>query len=180
MTTLLLVRHGQADHNLSYTLNDNDNPASKLTFRGKAQSAETAKQLEKYNPDILYSSDLERTRQTADIIGKHLNLKKNVDRRLNEFISGYHNQKGYKWILRLGFSRHRLKAKFGSGESLIDARDRVEDFINDAAKKHKGKTICVVAHLHTIQAADSIVNGVKYTRALRKQYGNATIHEYQI
>jgi broad specificity phosphatase PhoE len=72
MTTLLLVRHGETDWNADGRLQGHtDRP---LSDYGRRQARELAGELEDEELEAIYSSDLTRARETAEIVGERLGL----------------------------------------------------------------------------------------------------------
>src|SRR5581483_12433051 len=82
MTTLLLVRHGETDWNSERRWQGHaDEP---LNETGRAQAREVADELADRSIDAVYSSDLSRARETAEIIAARLGLSVTTDARLGE------------------------------------------------------------------------------------------------
>lgn len=73
MTTLVLIRHGQTDWNTEGRWQGQADPL--LNEHGREQARQVAQELEQQNPVALYSSDLRRAMETAQIIGTQLNLR---------------------------------------------------------------------------------------------------------
>ena len=82
MTTLLLVRHGETDWNADGRLQgQTDRPLSDF---GRRQARQLAEELEGEEFAAIYSSDLARAHETAQIIGEHLGLAVALDPDLRE------------------------------------------------------------------------------------------------
>ena len=179
MITLLMVRHGESDHNLSYRLNERNQPVSNLTNKGVSQAQQAGQNLASRGITHLYSSELQRTIQTSDIISSHIKVKPQRDRRLNELQTGLHNKRGVVWLLRLFFSTNRLKANFG-GESLEESQQRVASFLDDLKKLPSGSIVCAVAHQHTIQATMAILEDKPLSKIIFKQLKHAQAYEFEL
>ncbi|MBR6339807.1 MAG: histidine phosphatase family protein [Alloprevotella sp.] len=82
MTTLLIVRHGETEENVSRILQGH--LPGKLTARGIQQAEALAQALKGETFDVLLTSDLARAHRTACIIGKALSLQPIQDSRLRE------------------------------------------------------------------------------------------------
>ena len=83
--TWFFVRHGQSIYNLENKFTGWHNPS--LSELGEKQALETAKKLSKYDIDVVYSSALSRSKETAEIIIKnHPGSTKDIisDQLLNE------------------------------------------------------------------------------------------------
>ena len=91
-TTMIAVRHGETEWNKEKRYQGHLD--SSLTERGLAQARAVADALAEPSPlwsdcfAALYSSDLGRAVQTAECIGKRLNLAVNTDARLREINLG--------------------------------------------------------------------------------------------
>ena len=82
MTALLLVRHGETDWNADGRLQGHtDRPLSEF---GRRQARQLAQELADENLDAIYASDLSRARETAEIVGKRLELAVVLDPALRE------------------------------------------------------------------------------------------------
>ena len=75
--TWFFVRHGQSIYNLENKFTGWHDPS--LSELGEKQALETAKKLSKYDIDVVYSSALSRSKETAEIIIKnHPNSPKEI------------------------------------------------------------------------------------------------------
>lgn len=92
MKRICLITHCEASHTVSGKVGGWFN--SELTERGKQQAAELPSRLIKLGFDIeqfnVYSSDLKRAQQTADILTKNTSVKPLLDHRLREMSFGSH------------------------------------------------------------------------------------------
>jgi broad specificity phosphatase PhoE len=135
--TVLLARHGETD--------DNREPIRVQGFRdtplndtGRAQAAELGDRLAGDGIASLWSSDLSRARETAEIVGERVGLTPRLDPRLREanrgrwegslFIDIERDEPElYRAWLRAGES-----FRFPGGESLREQQDRVAAAVDDA------------------------------------------------
>ena len=79
---LVLLRHGQTDHNVAGRMQGHVD--SRLTERGLAQAVDAAPDLARMRPDRLISSDLKRAVDTADVVGAVCAQPVKLDARLRE------------------------------------------------------------------------------------------------
>ena len=70
-----LLRHGEALSNVKNVVSSwPETFKNPLTAKGKEQIAESAKKLKSKGVNLIFASDLLRTKQSADIVAKALNL----------------------------------------------------------------------------------------------------------
>jgi broad specificity phosphatase PhoE len=147
-----LLRHGQTIYqtkkkDLIYPPPELDHiPLTKI---GKKQIEEVAKKLKKEKIDFIYSSDMLRTRQTAEIVAKNLGIKKiNFSERLRDINMGvYHGRKKEEYYFHFPrFSKKRFLKAPKNGESWTKAQKRMLDFLKEIDKKHKGKKFLIISH----------------------------------
>ncbi len=73
MTRLILVRHGETDHNVNLVITSGA-PGNPLNERGAGQARELARTLIPMAPAAVYASPLLRARQTAEILAQACGL----------------------------------------------------------------------------------------------------------
>ena len=82
---ILLARHGETDDNVP-PLRFQGQRDTPLNERGRAQARELAERVAALDPPLasLWSSDLSRARETAEIVGQRIGLAPRLDARLRE------------------------------------------------------------------------------------------------
>ena len=145
-----ILRHGETPYQLQEEIILYPWPEPSpilLTERGKEQVKAAAEELKKEKIDLIYSSDVNRVRQSAEIVARELDLKVIFERRLRERNWGIYKGKPKKEYDKLFSVR---KEKFSKappqGENWNDVKQRVLDFIKDIDKKYQGKRILIVSH----------------------------------
>src|SRR5688572_7490768 len=83
---LLIARHGQTKHNLDHRYQGTTD--APLNETGRAQAKQLADRLADEKIDIIYSSPLMRSTQTAELVAKVHNLEIKKDERLREISFG--------------------------------------------------------------------------------------------
>lgn len=145
-----IMRHGEADHNISQTLNSDPSEAVNLTAQGRNQVQETAKELQKCGIDMIFSSPFPRTKQTAEIVAQELQLDPSTisyDARLGEVDAGDMNGKPLETFRKLFSSPYeRYHTNPHNGEMGTDVFARVSAFLQEIQAKYPGKNILVVTH----------------------------------
>jgi broad specificity phosphatase PhoE len=97
VTDLVLLRHGRTDWNASHRIQGQSD--SQLDELGHAQAAAVAPVLAALDPTVLWSSDSDRTRDTATYVASACGLTPTYDARLREYSFGPHE----------GLYRHELE-----------------------------------------------------------------------
>lgn len=138
--TIYLARHGETEYNrlkkitglLDVPLNDN----------GVEQAMILAIELKDTYFDAIYSSPLKRCRQTVAEIRKfHVGTPIIFDNRLTECDAGV--QEGEPWSKTKEYSEQFTPR---GGESFLDFRKRIEEFINDQVFTKEYNCILVISH----------------------------------
>ena len=155
MGKIILVQHCQSEHhtnNLSGGWTD-----TPLTDFGREQANLIGVRLKKeiYDDEcVLYSSDLMRAKQTAEIIGNHLNLNIIEESRLREINTGIAAGKTKDWVkenenprLKEGFDIDYLA--FETGETMRQFLKRVCECMDKIYTSEKSN-ILIVTHGGTL------------------------------
>jgi len=108
-----------------------------LSVLGKRQTKEVAKKFSKIKKEIdkIYSSDMNRAIETAEIIGKQINKKPKIIEGISEFNKIVWDNRIYHYK----FWKHYLKHRFS-----LKVFDKI-------LKENKGKVILIVAHGNIIK-----------------------------
>ncbi len=153
MTKIYLVRHGEVDNpgGVEYVRL----PGFFLSKRGVKQVERIKEYFKDKNISKIYSSPLERTRQTSKIISEG-ELPIEYSKELLE--ANYKKWQGLKFDERdkdlvKEFYKDPIKVSTHLGESLEIIQKRVVAKIMRIAKKHKGENIICVFHADPILTA---------------------------
>ena len=148
-----LIRHGESIGN-KLNLNQGQKNDFSLTEKGQEQSKKIAERLAKEKIDAIYTSDLKRAKETAQIIGGCHNIVPIADKRLRERDFGDLDDKKNilkdwkahvkKIVEEKGLNPEEVKAP--NGESDKDHWDRIQDFFNEKVTQHPNDTVVVIAH----------------------------------
>jgi broad specificity phosphatase PhoE len=179
VTTILLARHGQSDWNHSQRWQGfADRP---LTEVGRRQAVELAERLDGTELDAIYSSDLQRARETAEIVARTKGLTVETTPDLREVDVG-------SWE---GLSRAEAEERFpdgygrwlqggegwDDGETYEQMSERVLSAIQRIAKAHAPGRVLAVAHGGSIRAVHAAALGVDVHsyRRIQRVEPNATL-----
>ena len=159
MTDLLLIRHGQATHNLEGRWEGWS--AVPLTQEGQSQARALARRLVRWSPSVacLYTSPLLRARQTAEPIARTLKLKPVADEDLREInfgkVSGL-TLETFRISMPEVFARWQdrgdLTFQFPGGEQRLGFFRRVGRTLDTIVARHPGEQVAIVAHGGTLRA----------------------------
>jgi len=146
-----ILRHGEAKSNVDDIVScwpeKFKNP---LTEKGKLQIESVAERLKSKNIDLIFSSPLLRTKETAEIMAKDLGLKIKFDKRLREIGFGIFNSKPaeefVKYFKDFNDLKDRMKTKSPGGENYTEVSKRVISFFKEVNNKYTGKNILIVSH----------------------------------
>ncbi|HUK97675.1 MAG TPA: histidine phosphatase family protein [Gaiellaceae bacterium] len=151
MTTILLARHGETEWNRTGRYQGWADPP--LNETGRAQARELAEQLRSTPFDAVYSSDLQRARETAEIVAEPHGVPVIVEPGLREVNVG-------AWS---GLNHSEVEARFPDGErpggeSREQHTARVLAAAEKIARAHPGERILLVSHGGTMRAIRSHVS----------------------
>jgi 2,3-bisphosphoglycerate-dependent phosphoglycerate mutase len=164
VTTLLWIRHGEADSNRDGRFGGHS-PAP-LTELGVRQAAATARAVKRFEPTVLISSDLMRARQTAAPIAEACSLELVLEPALRErslgILDGLSFQEAEQQHPELW---QRLRARDPDaipegGEAHTAVYARVAGAIDRAVAAHPGGRIAMVSHGLALYHAFSHVCGL--------------------
>jgi broad specificity phosphatase PhoE len=150
MTELWLIRHGQTDWNVEGRWQGQSDVL--LNSAGLAQARLLAGELVGKHFDAIYSSDLQRARQTADILSARLNLSVQIDPRLREIHQGEWEGKLISEVKQRyvqAFSlrvKDPISARAPGGESTLEVANRLRQAADDIAHIYPAGRVVVVSH----------------------------------
>jgi 2,3-bisphosphoglycerate-dependent phosphoglycerate mutase len=152
-TRLLLARHGETEWNRTGRFQGHADPP--LSEIGRRQAADLAEALAADGIGAIYTSDLLRASETAEVVATRLGLGVVEDSGLREIDVG-------SWS---GLTRDEIAARFPDGferwqrgelghdgETREQLTDRVVAAVERIARAHAGETVLVVTHGGAIRA----------------------------
>lgn len=176
---LLITRHGEAEDNVrGITMGQRD---SKLTTLGVRQARSKALKLKKLSQKIdrIYTSDLGRCMQTAQIILHTLGLQGvTPDKNLREISFGKYEGLPYDAIPQIGGGY--MKVRFPDGESNEIMATRVINAINRIYEDNKNACVLVVSHSGPIAVILASYYGRDIQKMLDSKISNQEVIELQI
>ncbi|MGB8815821.1 MAG: class I tRNA ligase family protein [Minisyncoccia bacterium] len=180
----LIVRHGEAESNVSGILSSNPKSINHLTAVGREQAVAAAKKL-KDKIDIIYCSPFMRTKETAEIIAENIGYSKDkiiYDERLHEIYGGeFDGKKGLEYQAFFGTREEKFTKTPRGGENYENVKKRMTDFLYEIDAKNEDKNILIISHNTPIWLMFCGVQGLNRTEALKtKEQGVAFIENSEI
>ncbi|MDP2967172.1 MAG: histidine phosphatase family protein [bacterium] len=161
-----ILRHGETIHqqekkDIIYPFPEKE-PIG-LTEKGKKQIKKAASRLKKEKIDIIFSSDITRCRQSAEIVSQELGgIKIVFDKRLREINLGvYHGRKKEEFYIDFPRDKKRFYKVPKRGESWNEVKKRMLSFIKEIDKRHKNKNILIVSHGRPLWLLEGAVKGLR-------------------
>ena len=165
VTTIHLARHGETDWNRELRWQGHADPP--LNALGRQQARALAESLTKMRIAAVYSSDLLRASETAEIVAGRLEVPLHVDAARRELAVG--SWQG-QTLAELGARHAEAVARWEEsgehgweeGESHAEMAARVLDAIRSIAAEHVGQEILVVSHGGPMRALKAFAAGLDY------------------
>jgi broad specificity phosphatase PhoE len=143
-TTFYFVRHGESEGNAARVFTgQTDSP---LTARGREQAEAVALELANVKFDRIVSSDLSRTRDTAEVIAKRNGMSVEVMPELREIDVGDRTGKTFDETRGLPNWNDDGFVEWPGGETLDRVLARTLGAIERLTRENPGKTILIVGH----------------------------------
>ena len=132
------------------------------------------------SPELIYSSDLERARQTAMFYARCHGIHiVNDSALLNEVNYGSLYKKSKKWVSR-NIPQHKVDPDFvyPDGESFRQMQTRSVGFLSSLAGLYPDKTIMLVVHAGVIRGFVSHFLGLDYASQLKRKLSHRYIGDF--
>ena len=182
-TFLFIVRHGETIWNVQRKMmGKTDIP---LSHRGKVQARAIAKLLAGYPIDVIYSSPLTRTLQTAKAIRTNKTTPLILHAALKERDFGvlegktYEEAHAYGTPMQYGESKYYPYFRPPDGERLLDVENRTKLCIQDLTH-HRGKNIVIVSHGSFLRVLFCHLLGLKLDEMGDVHFDNASLSIIEI
>jgi broad specificity phosphatase PhoE len=146
-TTVLLIRHGQTEWNAEGRWQGHEDIP--LNEKGREQARALAQRLAGWPIEFIYTSDLLRAKETAEIIAQPLNLTPIQDVNLRERNGGFFQ----------GLTGDEIRSEHAEAwqkliegqeiegvESNTAVQERVRQAFETIADNHKGQMVALVSH----------------------------------
>ena len=177
---VFLIRHGETEHNVEGGITGQlDIPLNKY---GREQAEKLGKRLENEEFDAAYSSDLERTYETTEIVAeKHdLHPEKFGEFREMDFgvVEGEPKEAWRRLVAESDEDRHFLTPE--NGESTHEAGQRFLGKLEELAGKHSGGKILVGGHSVVMKSVVMEIFDLTGDYYSKLDLGNTSITELEL
>jgi probable phosphomutase (TIGR03848 family) len=182
MTVFHLLRHGE--HNVQGKICAGRMPGVVLSERGRMEAEGAARRLVGTGVAAIYASPLERTRETAEIVGHRLSLPATILDDLVELDFGEWTGKTFdevrqdpRWPI---WASHRSLSCIPGGETMREVQRRVVEAIMQMREQHPDDTVVVVSHGDVIRAALVFALGMPLDFYARIEVATASLSTVRI
>ena len=178
MTTIYLIRHGQAEGNLYRRCHSWHNGL--LTLKGREQLKALENRFQSIHIDAVYSSDLYRAMSTAGAIYRPRGLTLRIDPSLREIGAGVWED--VPWGQLLHDHRDSLTIfldcdpgwQVEGSETFLHVRQRMDQAIRRIAAAHPNQTVAVTSHGCAIRCGLSAWLGLQLNQVNQVPLSNNT------
>ncbi len=155
MTTIVFETHSTSEDNESHTASGWNH--SRLAPAGQANAAALGSRRRDDGIVAVFTSDLLRARETAEIAFAGTSIPLFVDWRLRE--CNYGDGNGMPAAELHADRSIYIETPYPNGESWTTAVDRVKGALDDIAARHSSERVLVIGHVATRWALDHLANG---------------------
>ena len=177
---IIFLRHAQAENNTKRILAGRIEGVP-LTKVGIEQAERIAKYLKPLDISAIYSSPIERSSHTAEIIAKNNSLDYELDDRITEIDMGKFTRMNYDDM----FAKYgNIFLKFYENDPIIaehevetfpEVQRRILGMVNHVVEKHKNENVILVTHMDPIKSMLSIVLDLKPKTLFELIIANASL-----
>ena len=169
--TYIMMRHAQAESNLTGEIDSIADEHNQLTELGESQCVEAAAALKDKGITLIVHSGMPRTESTALRVAKELGLSEEqvvTDARITELQTGK-TLEGKKWddYEKLYATYEEKFTKDVPGvENRFDVQKRVGDFLYELEATHTDTTVLIVGHASSTFAMKAVAQGADMQQAI--------------
>ena len=178
MTTLYLIRHGEAEGNIYRRAQGQHE--GRISAKGLRQVDALAERFRDESVDALYSSDLKRTIRTAKAITMYHDVPLQTEPRLRELDMGpwedipFGNLM-YEYPQKMkDFNDDPDRWYVEGAETFVQLKERMRGILTEIAGAHDGQTVVCCTHGMAIRSFLSDVMGIPSEEIYRVPHGDNT------
>jgi broad specificity phosphatase PhoE len=173
-----LLRHGKNIHqtekaNIVYKWPDDNEPCV-LIEEGIAEAKAAGEILKSKQIEVIFSSDVCRTKQTAETVSDVIGFPKdkiNFDERLRDVNWGIFGgkTKAEAWEFYNGDAMRKFEEPVPEGESWNECKERMIKVLDELELKYENKNILLVSHGDPLWLLESYVMGLSKEETLKNR-----------
>ena len=177
---IIFLRHAQAENNTKRILAGRIEGVP-LTKAGIEQAERIAKYLKPLDISAIYSSPIERSSHTAEIVAKNNSLDYELDDRITEIDMGRFTRMNYDDMFAkygnifLKFYENDPVIAEHEVETFLEVQRRILDMVTHVVKKHKNENVILVTHMDPIKSMLSTVMDLKPKTLFELIIANASL-----
>ena len=171
------MRHGQSEYNILGLCNDDPAKNVRLTQHGRRQAEQAAEQLKDAPLELIFCSELPRTRETAEIVNRHHGVPIQPHPGINDIRSGCDGRPVAEYFRAI--AHDRLGARRGDGENLLEHERRILGFVDWLRVRPYG-TVLVVAHEETLRVFAAHARGLTDEKMIGITFGNCEVFTFDL
>lgn len=160
-------------------------PGVPLTDNGIDQADKAAQFLAEMDVSAIYSSPIERAKNTAEIVARHNSLDVALDDRLIELDMGKFTGMPYDEVFSnhgnvfLKFYSSELEVAHSGIETFSEVKKRVLSMVDHVLKHHPDENVVLVTHMDPIKAMLSTVVALSPQNLYELIIANASINVFR-
>lgn len=159
----IVMRHGESDKNVRGIVNSDNKTPLPLTKKGHEEVVQAIKELSSSGIDLIITSPLLRTKETALLVAKSLGVdEKSIieDARLVDLHPGELEGKSIEEYHSFYTNdMDRFTVAPSGGETWTDLCKRIGEFLYELENTYQGKKILIVSHGDPIMIMESLASG---------------------
>lgn len=176
---IIAVRHGETEGNVRHIV-ESRSPGV-LSTAGTVQARQAAQALRYERIEAIYSSDLRRCTDTAQIIAAYhpgTGLMPRED--LRERNQGMYEGGRWEAVPYTRFEGANLHVRIPGGESWCDVEQRMRALVCELAAAHQAGAVLLVTHGGPIKALRALLGGISLADSVDEPVQNAAIYRWPV
>lgn len=177
MTRFIFVRH--AAHDAVGTTLVGNSAGVHLSASGRAEAEFLGECFRGLRAAAVYSSPLDRARETAELIARALSAEVQIERALNEVDFGEWTNSPFATLDRQEewqrWNSFRSGTRPPGGESMLAVQARVIGALDRWREEHRDQTVVLVSHCDVIRATLAFYLGLPLDLFLRLEVNPASV-----
>lgn len=189
MNKYYLLRHGKNNHqednpDILYCYPDNNTPCF-LIEEGISQVKKAGEMLKDKNIDLIFCSDILRTRQTAKIVAEIIGFDLNkiiYDVRLRDINWGIFGGKSRKeaWDFHKNNKINMFENEPPKGESWNKCQERMKNVLEEIENNFQGKNVLIISHGDPLWLLEGYVKGFNKEELVKQREEEGIINTGEI